>query len=122
MSAFRRSLLGAPRLRRDLSDQGSARVDQYREQLSGIDPVRFKGLYRERLGQLVETDRNAEPVAERMDIEEKLKDAKLTSSQREILNEKLRQNTGGFGSVAARQSPYNYGSIAQRDFASLYRR
>ena len=115
------ALRGRPSLRRGVSQLGSARREQVETQLADIDPKRFKSLYRDRLKQIVQNDNMAQPALERQAIEEKLKDPNIGVKGREALQKSLRTMGGGFGTIAQREDPFRYGSIAQREFGSLYR-
>ena len=119
---FRRVLSGAPGLRRALKGTPDARLDQYQSALSDIDPKRFRGLYRQRLKELTENDRAAAPVQERQRLETALRDPSVRGADRDALEEQLRRNSAGWGTVAEREDPYRWGSVAQQRFGSLYRR
>lgn len=121
-NSFRTGLVGRPGLRRQLGGLGSERLGEIESTLSDIDPKRFRSLYRQRVAEIVQNDNAAQPVQERLDIEERLKSPNLTGSQRDILSDKLRRNEGGWGTAAARNDPFKWGSIAQTRFGSLYRR
>ena len=116
----RRALMGRPSLRRELNSLGAGRVEQVQSQLASV--ARIPGLYRRNLEQILETERHAAPVEERMAIEERLKSPNLTGSQRDELTRNLAENTAGYGSLAQQRNPYRWGSIAQQRFGSLYRR
>lgn len=109
-------------LRRELRGTPDARLDQYQSALSDIDPKRFRGLYRQRLRELAANDRAAAPVQQRNEIERRLSDPNVRGADRSALNDQLRRNNAGWGSVAAREDPYRWGSVAQQKFGSLYRR
>lgn len=121
-STLRTGLVGRPSLRREFKGMGSERLGEVENALSDIDPKRFRSLYRQRAQQILENDNAAQPVAARMQIEEQMKSPNLTGSQRDILSDKLRRNEGGWGSAAARNDPFRWGSAAQTQFGSLYRR
>ena len=114
------ALRGRPSLRRRLSGLNR---DTISDQLSDIDPRRFKSLYRDRAAQLAEYANAAAPIDERNDIEERLKNNNMTSSQREQLDDKLKRNPASrYGSLAYSNDPYRYGSLASQQFPSLFRR
>lgn len=119
---FRRVLSGAPSLRRSLKGVGDARLDQYQTALSDLDPKRWRGLYRQRLKELTENDRAAAPVQARQRLETALRDPSVRGADRDLLNEELRRNPAGWGTVAGREDPYSWGSVARQRFGSLYRR
>ncbi len=117
---FRYALRGRPSLRRRLSGLDS---DLAATAVEGIDPRRFKSLYRDRLTQVSEFANAAAPIDERNDIEERLKNNNLTSSQRDLLNEKLRRNPASrYGSLEWANDPYRYGSLASSMFPTLFRK
>jgi hypothetical protein len=116
------ALRGSRRLRRGLSGLSEARRTEIASALGDTDATRFKGLYRDRLKQVMEYERDAAPTMQRRAIEEGLKTPGLDSSTRERLDGLLRKNKGGYGTIGASADPYRYGSIASSTFGSLYRR
>lgn len=118
--SFSRALIGRPSLRRQLRGVDASRLAQFDEM--NADAKNFKGLYRQRLAEFAKNEAAAQPMQDRAALEEALKTPGLDPAKRDQLQERLRRNQGGFGSAAARFDPYNYGSVAQREFGSLYRR
>lgn len=119
---FDRVLRGSRSLRRTLRGVNDNRLDQYQSALSALDPKRWRGLYRQRLREMVQLDRDAAPVQQRHRIEDRLRDPNIRGAERDGLNEQLRRNPAGWGTVAERADPYRWGSVAQQRFGSLYRR
>lgn len=118
--SLQQALRGRPSLRRQLAGVSDDRLAQFDSM--NQDAKNFKSLYRQRLAEFAQNEQAAQPGVDRDKIEQALRRPDLTPVQRDQLNERLRRNQAGFGSVAARFDPYNYGSIAQRQFGSLYRR
>lgn len=116
----RKSLRGRPGLRRELASLGKNRGEEIQNRLAPV--ARIPGLYRRNLEQILETERAARPVEQRMAIEEQMRSPNLTGSQREQLTRNLAENQAGHGTLAAQRDPYRWGSIAQQRFGSLYRR
>ena len=118
--SLRQVLRGRPSLRRQLQGLDPNRLAQF--DAMNQDAKNFKSLYRQRLADFAQNETMAQPGVERRQLEEALRDPNVAANRRDQLNERLRRNTAGFGSVSARFDPYNYGSIAQRQYGSLYRR
>lgn len=116
------NLRGRPGLRRQLRGFDSGRLAEIESSLSDVDPRRFRSLYKQRVKDIIELENNAQPVQARMELEEQIKSPNLTGSQRDILRDNLRRNEAGWGSAAARNDPFRWGSAAQTRFGSLYRR
>lgn len=114
-----RALRGRPSLRRALRGADSGRLAQFED--ANRDALNFKSLYRQRLADFAQTEAAARPINERYALEQRLAGGG-GGADRDQLKERLRRNEAGFGSVAARFSPYNYGSVAERKYGSLYRR
>lgn len=119
-NSLRRALIGKPSLRRQLRGVDPRRLAEFDSM--NQDAKNFKSLYRQRLSEFAQNEEAAQPGVDRQQIEQALKRPDLDPTQRDQLRDRLRRNQAGFGSAAARFDPYNYGSIAQREFGSLYRR
>lgn len=118
---FERILRGRPSLRRRLSGFDKGTLNGFEGALGQPGNGETRSAARNTLTRLAEFQEQAAPVQARQDIETQLKDPKLLGPERDALNQQLRQNNAGFGSAAARFAPQNYGSVASRQFPSLYR-
>lgn len=125
VDSLARALRGRPGMRREIAGLGKARADALGEAIlaRGRDPIRDREFIRRDLQQMLGHERDARPIDNRMLIENTLADpSKITSSQRDQLVDTLRRDKAGWGTVAHQRSPYRWGSIAQQQFGSLYRR
>lgn len=91
-STLRRGLVGSPRLRRGVAALGSGRAAEVANQLSDIDPKRFRSLYKDRTRQILENESKAKAAV-----------------------------GAPYGSIAAAQDPNRVGSVASNQFKTLYR-
>lgn len=121
LDSIQTAVRGRPSLRRQLRGVEDDRLAQFVSM--NQDAMNFpRSLLRQRLKDFAATEQAAQPVVERAALEGQLKQPGLERHKRDQLQDRLRRNPAGFGSAAARFSPYNYGSIASREFGSLYRR
>lgn len=120
--SLRRALRGQPNLRRQLRGMDEGRLTQGIASLEGLDPKRWKNLYRRELRTLVENETAAAPMLRREELESEQKQAMASGDRREYdrLGSLIRSSTPRYGSVEQRNDPRRYGSAASRRFRGLY--
>lgn len=121
VSNLQRALRGSRRLRREVSQLDSGRTQEIADALAGTDARRDRGLYRRQLQEVLGYEREAAPNNEREALQGALRDPRLQSPQRDMLNGRLARNQAGYGSIAASLNPNRYGSVASNAFPTLYR-
>lgn len=121
VSNLQQALRGSRRLRREVSQLDSGRTQQIADALGGLDGRRDRGLYRRQLQEILGYEREAAPNVERSTLQQALQSPRATGEQRGMLEDRLKRNTAGFGSVASSLDPNRYGSVASNLYPTLYR-
>lgn len=119
---LRRATTGSPSLRRQLAEVDSDRRSAFVAENSDLDQRRWRSLYRRNLRDFVANEQAAQPMRERVEMEQAQQEARASGNLQlaDRLGTAIRESGTQWGSIAQRSDPNRYGSAAGR-FSRLYR-